>query len=175
MIKLTRYLLFLMPMTATACGLISSHAAAPDLLYRPEKSVQSYPIEIERPQPISVGDVPSMFVRAESVTEKSKLDYEMMAVIATAYCPCRRCCGPNAIGLTKTEISAWRPGIAVDPRVIRLGSVLVVPGYNNEKPAFADDIGGKIRGNRIDVRMTYHWQAKEWGTQTLVVKVWKPR
>jgi len=170
MLKHILYILFLFVVLITSCDQVFESSKPCE--QRSLSGVESYPIQIERPSLVFVGDIPVVVERKP--VEKPK-DYVEMTVTATAYCPCRRCCGPYARGLTKTESNAWGPGVAVDPRVIPLGSVLVVPGFNGDKPIFADDIGGKIKGKRIDVRMKYHWQAKEWGTQVLVVRVYKPR
>lgn len=52
-----------------------------------------------------------------------------LIVIVTAYCPCSTCCGSHANGLTATNRDATRAGVAVDPKVIPLGSRLDIPGY----------------------------------------------
>lgn len=97
-------------------------------------------------------------------------------VIATAYCPCKKCCGTCSPGITYTGQNAWKSGVAVDPKVIPLGSHLDIPGYTrgpnkNGSWILCDDIGGKIKGNRIDVRFKYHWQAKKWGKRKIKIKV----
>lgn len=98
----------------------------------------------------------------------SKTRRRAIEVVATAYCPCKRCC-TRMTGRTFTGSNAWKPGVAVDPRVIPLGSVLEIPGYDRTVRAIADDTGGRIKGNIIDVRFQYHWQARQWGRQTLSV------
>lgn len=57
--------------------------------------------------------------------------------------------------------------VAVDPRVIPLGSLLYVEGYGF---AIAADIGGAIKGNRIDLFTHSYPQAVAFGLQTR--KVW---
>lgn len=59
-------------------------------------------------------------------------------------------------------------GVAVDPRQIRLGSRLWVPGYGM---AVADDVGRAIKGRRIDVRVQERQRMHEWGTRSLDVYV----
>lgn len=58
--------------------------------------------------------------------------------------------------------------IAVDPRVIPLGSRIEVPGYG---VAVAGDTGGAIKGNRIDVHFSSVQQANNWGRKTVTIKV----
>ncbi len=90
-----------------------------------------------------------------------------MMMKATAYTP-----GPESNpwgnGYTYTGIKAG-PGIAaVDPRVIPLGSRLYVEGYGY---ALAADIGGAIKGNRIDVCYNEVPEALRWGVRTVKVYV----
>lgn len=60
------------------------------------------------------------------------------------------------------------PGVvAVDPRVIPLGTKLYVEGYGE---AIAADTGGAIKGNRIDVWKPSVAAANQWGRKN--VRVW---
>ncbi len=58
--------------------------------------------------------------------------------------------------------------IAVDPKVIPLGSKVWVEGYGE---AIAGDTGSAIKGNRIDVLMGSKSKAMDWGRQTVKVKI----
>ncbi|QKO33823.1 SH3 domain-containing protein [Bacillus thuringiensis] len=58
--------------------------------------------------------------------------------------------------------------IAVDPKVIPLGSKVWVEGYGE---AIAGDTGSAIKGNRIDVLMGSKSKAMNWGRQTVKVKI----
>lgn len=111
--------------------------------------------------------------RAIKKDRNEEKDYRVIRVTCVAYCPCSVCCG-RMTGLTKTGTNAWRPGIAVDPRVIPLGSIIHVPGYERAEWAEADDTGKKIKGRKIDIRFQYHWEAREWGIKYLDIKVRKP-
>ncbi|MGE5579685.1 MAG: 3D domain-containing protein [Bacillota bacterium] len=87
---------------------------------------------------------------------------------STAYCPCTKCCGPNAKGVTALGVPA-KPGvIAVDPRIIPLGTRVYVDGYGY---ALAADTGGAIRGNKIDVCYETHDEALRWGMRNTKVYV----
>lgn len=80
----------------------------------------------------------------------------------TAYCACPKCCGVWADGLTYTEtIATEGRTIAVDPDVIPLGSLVEINGINY----VAEDIGGAIDGNEIDLYFDSHKDALEWGVQ----------
>lgn len=58
--------------------------------------------------------------------------------------------------------------VAVDPDVIPLGTRLYIPGYGH---ALADDIGGAIQGNRIDLAMDTLNEAYDFGIRNITVYV----
>lgn len=88
----------------------------------------------------------------------------------THYCPCARCCGEWADGITYTGTTATEGRtIAVDPDVIPLGSTVVVDGLEY----IAEDIGGAVQGNRIDVFMDSHQAALVEGIKTAEVYIVK--
>ncbi|HFQ5959214.1 TPA: resuscitation-promoting factor [Listeria monocytogenes] len=75
--------------------------------------------------------------------------------------------GTTAYGI---NLSA-NPGlkvIAVDPRVIPLGSKVWVEGYGE---AIAGDTGGAIKGNIVDVYFPNESQCYSWGRRMVTVKV----
>ncbi len=77
----------------------------------------------------------------------------------THYCPCEICCGKtDGITFTGTQATEGRT-IAVDPDVIPLGSTVVIDG----KEYIAEDIGGAIKGLRIDKYMDNHQEALDAG------------
>lgn len=107
---------------------------------------------------------------------KPKLKSYRMWVIATAYCPCSKCCGEDSPGITATQTDAYKAGVAVDPNIIPKGSHIDIPGYNrgpNENGSWilCDDVGGAIKGNRIDVRFKTHQEAIEWGVREILIRV----
>jgi len=86
----------------------------------------------------------------------------------TAYCACSKCCGPNAKGITYSgALPSHNHTIAVDPKVIPLGSTVIVGGNRYR----AEDIGGAIKGNRIDIYFSTHEEALKFGIQRLEVKL----
>ena len=92
--------------------------------------------------------------------------WKRVEVLATAYCPCRKCCGKHADGVTAIGNNAYTKGVAVDRSIIPLKSKVKIPGYGI---VIADDVGSAIKRNRIDVRFNSHKKALKWGRQTLVV------
>jgi len=101
-----------------------------------------------------------------------------LMVKVTAYCPCKICCGRWADGKTAYNRDAFKAGVAVDPKVIPLGSHLDIPGYDrgpngNGSWILADDVGNSIKGKHIDIRFKTHQEALDWGSKYLKIRVWE--
>ena len=79
----------------------------------------------------------------------------------TGYCACAYCCGKTD-GITSTGVKA-RAGrtIAVDPRVIPYGSIVIING----KEYVAEDCGGAIKNKKIDIFFNTHNEALQWGVK----------
>ncbi|MGE4271885.1 MAG: ubiquitin-like domain-containing protein [Desulfitobacterium sp.] len=71
-------------------------------------------------------------------------------------------------GVTATGHNVRYGMIAVDPRVIPLGTKVYVEGYGE---ATALDTGGAIKGNRVDLYMNTEAAAWSWGVRSVVVYV----
>jgi len=84
---------------------------------------------------------------------------DTLRVIATAY--------THTGNRTATGIWPYRGIVAVDPRVIPLGTRLYVEGYGY---AVAQDTGGLIKGNRIDVFLDSEAEAIQWGRKLVTVR-----
>lgn len=87
---------------------------------------------------------------------------------ATAYDPGPRSCGRYATGRTCTGMRAGFGVVAVDPRVIRLGTKLYIEGYGY---AIAADRGSAIKGQRIDLGYNTYSAAKRFGRKHVRVHV----
>jgi 3D (Asp-Asp-Asp) domain-containing protein len=91
----------------------------------------------------------------------------------TAYCPCPKCCGENAQGITASghDVSYNNSHfVAADTEVLPFGTKLVIPGYAGA-PVEVIDRGGAIKGNKLDVFFPTHEEALQWGRQFLDVTV----
>lgn len=95
----------------------------------------------------------------------------------THYCACSKCCGKSeddpAYGITATGTRATEGRtVAVDPRVIPYGSEIVVRfADGSEARLIAEDCGGAIKGNRLDVYMDSHEAALVEGVKTAEVYI----
>lgn len=91
-----------------------------------------------------------------------------MVLTATAYSPfCRGC---SKSGKTATGIKAKKGVVAVDPRVIPLGTKLYIPGYGY---ALAADTGGAIKGKRIDLCFNTRKEVSRFGRKKIKVYILK--
>lgn len=105
--------------------------------------------------------------------------YTEKEMIITAYCPCEKCCGVyatnrqkdkngNDIVLTASgkEAKAGRT-VAVDPQYIPYGTEIIIDGQTY----IAEDCGGAIKGDRIDLFFDSHSEALSFGKQTKIVRI----
>ncbi|MDR7542515.1 MAG: ubiquitin-like domain-containing protein [Armatimonadota bacterium] len=121
-----------------------------------KEKVATRVVQQSRPRVVRVGRtyVPS---RGELARRPSLL------VLATAYAPNH---GRGVDAVTATGLRARRGVVAVDPRVIPLGSVVYVEGYG---VGVAADTGGAIRGRRVDVCFDTPREAYRWGRRVVRV------
>lgn len=102
--------------------------------------------------------------------EKEKQLQSLGWFIITAYCPCEKCCGMWSDGITATGTKATQgKTIAVDPSFIELGSVVYFDGIDGFGGYVAEDTGGAIKENRIDIYFDNHQDALEWGVKEIEV------
>lgn len=87
----------------------------------------------------------------------------------TYYDACKKCCGKTD-GITASG-AVVREGVtvAVDPTVIPLGTYIYIEGIGYR---VAQDVGGAIKGNKIDVYVNSHSEALELGVD-YNVNVWR--
>ena len=93
-------------------------------------------------------------------------DYRSLGeFVISHYCDCERCTlDGDGITSTGTQATEGRT-IAVDPEVIPYGTMVVIDGHTY----IAEDCGGAIKGNRIDIFMDSHEEALQAGVRTAEV------
>jgi len=105
---------------------------------------------------------------APAPAQERKSVSKEITVEATAYTAyCAGCSGITATGIDLRS-NPNRKVIAVDPRVIPLGSRVYVEGYGE---AIAGDTGGAIKGTRIDLFMASQSSALNWGRKTVKLQI----
>lgn len=104
----------------------------------------------------------------ESSSSTKSLEGKTMSVVATAYTA--ECDGCTGITYTGIDLNKDRNAkvIAVDPNVIPLGTEVYVEGYGH---AIAGDIGGAIKGNRIDIHVPTKKEAYDWGVREVEITI----
>lgn len=94
---------------------------------------------------------------------------EVKTMKATAYYPGPESCGKYAVyGETYTGKKAGFGYVAVDPKVIKLGTRLYIEGYGKAEAA---DIGSAIKGNRIDLCYETFREAAMYGVKKIKVYI----
>ena len=112
---------------------------------------------------LSVESKPETLLQVEEtvVQEEPEPEYIIETFKLTAYCPCMQCCGKtDGITASGTKATEGRT-IAVDPNVIPFGTEVIINGHTY----IAEDKGGAIKDNRIDVYFDSHQDALEFGVQ----------
>ncbi|MCL6571787.1 MAG: ubiquitin-like domain-containing protein [Bacillus sp. (in: Bacteria)] len=92
-------------------------------------------------------------------------EFYVSATAYTAYC--NGCSGTTATGLNLRANPTMKV-IAVDPRVIPLGTKVFVEGYGY---AVAADTGGAIKGYKVDIFMPSKADAYRWGRKKVKIKI----
>lgn len=109
-------------------------------------------------------------IQTEAETEPQLISMGTFTV--TAYCSCEKCCGewasnrPNGVvyGASGEQLIADY-SIATDVEVIPYGETILI----NDQEYVAHDCGGAIQGKRIDIYMSSHEKALEWGVQNIEI------
>lgn len=159
MLRVTRKLL----LTATCLTLMISNVA---FIYEPE-IIEPPIVVIEEPaesidpvieDPVDIGRV--------HFPSRGAPEYRFLEVEATAYTANDP--GMSGRNVTASSLSGDIGAVAVDPRVIPLGTLLHIPGYGY---GIALDTGGAIKGNKIDVFFHDREQAQHWGRRRVEIKI----
>ncbi len=144
---------------------------------QPEISIPELPTNLTIPaNPHRHSEVEHTLTVINTRENTAEKEYREVWAMVTAYCPCYKCCGRGSPGRTSLGKTAWRPGIAADPRAIAYGTKIDITGYGLRE---VDDTGGAMRQSwsrrgviHLDIRMTYHWQARSWGRRLMKVKIY---
>lgn len=113
--------------------------------------------------------------RKEQVSRSNEKKYRVLTMEATAY---TAYCSTGCIGVVKTgkDVSntIMHKGkyiIAVDPRVVKLHSIVKIEYQGNQFYAYALDTGGDIKNLRIDILMDTNSEAMNFGRKQVKVTI----
>lgn len=79
----------------------------------------------------------------------------------TAYCPCLECSEGYGNNTSTGAVATEGRTIAVDPKIIPYGTEVIIDGHRY----VAEDCGGAIKQNRIDMYFEDHQEATNFGVQ----------
>ena len=143
-----------------------------------ETPTEDEPIEVEsveviepsKPVEDEVEEVNEIIEPTEPI-EQIETKTSLGTFVLTAYCSCQQCCGQYALNrpldgngnpIVYTASGAIAQSgltVAVDPTVIPYGSKVEINGHTY----IAQDTGGAIKSNRIDVYFSDHAEALKFG------------
>jgi len=116
--------------------------------------------------------------RGGSIDRESITYSRMIPMTATAYDLSYESCGKRpgdrGYGITASGMRAQRGVVAVDPRVIPLGTKLYIESADGSYVygyAVAGDTGGAIKGNRVDLFMDSYSECMQFGRRTVNVYI----
>ena len=153
---------------ATARPVISTSPA-------PKAAVVSQVAKSTAAAPVPAAELLREAVTASAMIPSAAITHKLRTIRmeVTAYCPCTKCCGENAQGLTASghDVSYNNSRfVAADTDHLPFGTRLVIPGYAGGAVEVIDR-GGAIKGNKLDVFYPTHEEALEWGRQWVDVTV----
>ncbi|MGV3616929.1 MAG: 3D domain-containing protein [Fimbriimonas sp.] len=131
------------------------------ITYKDGKPVDKELLKEERREPEA-----ALFLMSRSGFQTSRGGFgrgKVLTMVATGYHSM-----VTGTGRTRLGMRADYGHVAVDPRVIPLGSLLYVEGYGM---AIASDTGSAIKGNRIDLCFPDYGTAARYGHKRLKVHV----
>jgi len=106
----------------------------------------------------------------EDIMNKYQLAFIEKEFKVTAYCPCKKCCGKFADGITASgHIIQKGDKFVATPEEFPFNAILNIPGYG---VALVLDRGKNIKENCLDVFFPTHEEAVQWGAKNLKVKIY---
>lgn len=97
---------------------------------------------------------------SNKVQSSTSTNRKHMSVVATAY---------TGDGITSTGTKPKWGTISVDPSVIPYGTKVYIPQFG--QTFIAEDCGGAIKGNKIDIYMNDKTSVKNWGRRTIDIYI----
>jgi len=138
-------------------GVLFGQISAMMLINRPRCTIP------DRPPPVQITEKP---VATDTWGNKPYCEQVMRV---TAYCPCEKCCGTHADGVTASGYRI-RAGDKFCASPLPFLSLLEIEGYGTV-PVL--DRGGAIKERCVDVFFSTHQEALEWGVRHINVKVYQ--
>lgn len=171
-------------LTPLASVNLEKQAAAEVVKVLPVPTIEESAETESQPEVVETVIVPEPEVRSDLVDDTSIRYFNGRPVRAvrtikmnvSAYSPDERSCAGTADGITSSNHDVYTNAmklVAADSRVLPLGSLVSVPGYDGGQVVPVLDRGGAIKGNKLDVLYPTHEIARKWGRRNLSVTVWE--
>ena len=117
-------------------------------------------VKVEKERVIASNTVVKEESSSNVKTSSTNINGKHIKSVATAY---------SGGGKTATgTVPKWGT-IAVDPRVIPYGTKVYIPQFN--KTFIAEDCGGAIKGNKIDIYMNSKQECINWGRRSIDIYI----
>jgi len=110
-------------------------------------------VEIEE-----VNEEPFVEIEEAYIEEESSNSW-VQEFEVTAYCACKKCCGANAMGITSSGVPPTPRHTIAAGRDIPFGTLIEIDGVIFQ----VEDRGGAIKNNKIDMFMSSHQEALQYG------------
>lgn len=104
----------------------------------------------------------------KDVATNTKSNFATKEFKLTAYCPCESCSGGWGTQTSTGKTATAGRTIAVDPSVIPYGTKVEIDG----RTYIAEDCGGGVKGNHIDIFFNSHNEVKAFGKKNATVKIY---
>jgi len=101
-------------------------------------------------------------VSRSNVVSRSSPPVKIVSFEISSYSPTVEECDGDPF-TTASGKRVYVGGIAADLRFYPLGTIMLIPGYNNGNPCVVIDSGGAIRKNKLDVFMWKTADSIKWG------------
>lgn len=105
-------------------------------------------------------------IKQKKKSKKKHKERKGVQFLITAYCPCCDCSEGYGKITSTGKIPKQGRTIAVDPKVIPYGTKVKIKGLGT---FIAEDCGGAIKGNRIDIYFESHADTERFGVQRRTV------
>lgn len=114
----------------------------------------------------------TLIEKYENFINEHKVSYTLIDIgefKLTAYCPCAECSGPWGNMTSTGVIAQTEHTVAVDPKIIPYGTKLLI----GDTVYTAQDCGGAVKGNVIDIYFATHAETYEFGVQYSKVYIYQ--
>ena len=146
------------------CGSETKHEPPAEVIQEEETIIRWKQENVQEEENIEVSVEPVELEETNEPELESLGEFKL-----TAYCPCTECSGNWGTQTATGAVATEGRTVAVDPSVIPYGTVLMINGHEY----VAEDCGGAIKGNDVDIYFDTHEEADAFGVQYMEVFTWQ--